>query len=83
MIRSWNLATGAEEGAPLDGHTTWVFGLAMSPDGLRLASASNDSTVIVWDVNSRKPETKLFGHIAGVQVVAFSTDGRILASGGR
>jgi len=83
MIRAWDVATGAEEGAPLEGHTSWVYALAISPDGLRLASGGADSTVIVWDVITRETVTKLIGHIAMVRVLAFSPDGQILASAAR
>jgi eukaryotic-like serine/threonine-protein kinase len=83
VVRSWDVATGAEEGAPLEGHTSWVYALAMSPDGLRLASGGADSTVIVWDVITHKLVTTLFGHIAMIRALAFSPDGQILASGGR
>jgi WD40 repeat protein len=81
LIGSWNTATGMEDGVPLAGHTSWIYVLAISPDGLRLASGGADSTVIVWDLISRKPETTLYGHIAAVTALAFSPDHRILASG--
>jgi WD40 repeat protein len=39
-----------------------------------------DKTVILWDVASRKPLARLKGHRAGVESVAFSPDGKRLAS---
>jgi ribosome assembly protein 4 len=41
-----------EAGSPrihtLRGHTGWVLGLAFSPDGQQIASASADGTVKIW-----------------------------------
>jgi WD40 repeat protein len=62
-------------------HDNIIAGLAFSPDGKWLASASWDNTVKVWDAQTGAPRYAPFAHDDRVNAVAWSPDGRWLASG--
>ena len=66
----------------LKGHTSFIYGVAFSPDGKCIASASWDRTAKVWEVRSGKVFRTLGGHTGYVNSVAFSPDGRRILSGG-
>jgi WD40 repeat protein len=64
----------------LEGHSTWVNAVQFSLDGSKLASASDDKTVIVWDPSTGARLHTLEGHSDAVYAVQFSPDGSKLAS---
>ncbi len=66
--------------AVLRGHDDVVFSLAYSPDGTRLASASFDHSVRMWDVKSHATLKEYHHHSDFVYAVAFSPDGKRLVS---
>jgi WD40 repeat protein len=64
----------------LEGHSQAVTSVAFSPDSNRLASASHDRTVKIWDASSGTCLQTLEGHSDWVTSVAFSPDSNRLAS---
>ncbi len=92
------LATGADDHAVIvwdaesastmrrwTAHNVYVGGVAYSPDGSMLASASGDRAgeVRIWDAETGALRRVLTGHATGVPAVAFDSTGRRLATGDR
>ncbi len=61
-------------------HTRAVAGLAFSPDGRLLATASSDLTGGLWDTATGRRLRRFIGHTGFVRGVAFSPDGRFVAT---
>ncbi|KAG9064402.1 hypothetical protein KI688_003590 [Linnemannia hyalina] len=56
--------------------------LAVSPDGLRIASVgTDDEFVTVWNIGTGQADVVLYGHTREVIAMAFSADGRWIATG--
>jgi WD40 repeat protein len=90
IVKIWDVATG-ESLASLVANggesaaskfVEEIAGLAFSPDGQTLAVAVGPS-VQIWDVSSSQPLSILTGHDGKVHCLAYSHDGKLLASGGQ
>ncbi|MCP2249324.1 nSTAND1 domain-containing NTPase [Lentzea aerocolonigenes] len=64
----------------LPGHTDQVRRVGWSPNGTRLATASADGTVRIWDAVTARQVLRLHGHQQGVCDVAWSHAGDRLAT---
>jgi WD40 repeat protein len=60
----------------LEGHSGGVNGVAVTPDGKRAVSASDDETVKVWDLETGRELRTLEGHSRSVRSVAVTPDGK-------
>jgi WD40 repeat protein len=81
IVRLWDVDS-CREVARYEGHIGAVRGVAFAGDGQHILTASEDQTLRVWDVASRKEvrSVKILSNPKGV--VAFSADGRLALAGG-
>lgn len=66
----------------LRGHRAPLLGVAYSPDGQQLVTASSDHTARVYDAASGRFLVALDGHLRPIRSVAYLPDGQRIVTGG-
>lgn len=83
-LRLWNTKTGKQQGT-LQGQDLPITAVAFAPDSKTLASSGKSGTdVWLWNISTVEPTLILPDAVAGsgVEALAFSPDGKVLAVGG-
>jgi len=82
-LRLWDRESGAQIGNDWrdDGDDARVCTIALSPNGMTLASGSADGTMRLWDVEMKKVIAKWTGRTRLSYSVCWSANGKHVASG--
>ena len=79
-VRLWDVATGTIRYTLEHPNVGEVYDVAFSPDSSILASTNDDWKVRLWDVETGTIRRTIVGHNGPVWSVAYSSDGKMIAS---
>jgi len=80
-LRVWNLKSGKQIGDDWRDGESEVLTIALSPDGKKVVSGSEDGGVRLWDIDTSKVIGRWMGHTDRVSSVCWSRDGQRVLSG--
>ena len=81
-VRLWDVLSGKSGASPSPATHARSGRSCLVLTGRPWPSAATDGTVRLWDLETRKNSAIFTGHYSGVISVAYSPDGRLLATGG-
>ena len=77
----WDFASGGGHLVnTLEGHTSSVSSVAITPDGTKIVSGSYDNTIKVWDIASGRLLNTLEGHTSSVSSVTITPRYKIVSA---
>jgi dipeptidyl aminopeptidase/acylaminoacyl peptidase len=79
-VHLW-LTESGEAVRVLNGHSGEITGLAFSPEGRWLLSASQDGSLRIWDTQTGESKLILAENLGWLHAVAISPDGKLAAAG--
>jgi WD40 repeat protein len=79
-IKQWDIYTG-ELIKTFKGHTSYIYSLAITPNGKYLLSGSGDYTIKQWDIYTGKLVRTLKGHTSTIHSISVSPNGKYILSG--
>lgn len=77
------VADGQKTALP-GGHESWVFSVAVTPDGNTLVSGGAEGRLVFWNTSADAPaiQHKVDGHKGWIRALSISPDGTLVASAG-
>jgi WD40 repeat protein len=81
-LKIWNVGDGRLLSTIPDSHADSIFGVRFSPDGQRIATASADRFIKIFDTTTGAPLFTFTGHTAHVLGVSWKADAKLLVSCG-
>ena len=80
-VRLWDLSTKGERATLRAPTGEFLVSLGFSPDGSAIAAGGVEGSITLWNTHTYQQIAHLIGHTSSVQSLAFSFDGKMLASG--
>lgn len=65
----------------LEGHTGSVYCIAITSDSQYIVSGSSDSTIRIWDLESKTEQGCLEGHTGSIRSILITADNKYIVSG--
>ncbi len=81
MVKLWD--TSGVLIRSFTGHSNWVYGVKMTPNGNYIVSCSKDKSIKIWDAATGTLVRTLNGHTDEVRFIDVSDDGSKIVSGSK